>query len=138
MAKQERTKVLATLGAIMTVLVVALIVWRHARIVSWWAIGGVGVVWVVANIVLRLKPKTLGKELPVVDLWSIPHYLTGVLFGLFGIGFGWVLGAAVTWECIEVASAVEEYPTNRVADVLLAIAGWITAMLVGGGAFPMT
>lgn len=122
----------------MTVLVIALIWWRHALIVPWWVIAIVAAIWMAFNVALRKHPKTWGKELPVLDWWSVPHCLAGVLFGLFGIGVAWVVGAAVAWEGVELASNVDEYKMNRAADIALALSGWILAMLAGGGAFPTT
>ena len=69
---------------------------------------------------------------------TVPHARGGVLLGLLGLGVAWVVAIAALWECIEIVSAVDEYPTNRAADILLALTGWIVANLVGGGAFPLT
>jgi hypothetical protein len=129
---------LATLGATETALVVALLVWRHALLVPWWVIAIVMVFWIALSIVLRTHPKTWGKERPVLDWWSVPHFIGGTLFGFFGIGVGWVLAAATVWEGVEIVARTKEYPTNRVADIALALSGWIVAMLVAGGAFPLT
>jgi hypothetical protein len=138
MPKQEHTKLLATLGAIETVLVIGLLVWRHALIVPWWVIAIAMAIWIAFSIALRTHQKTWGTEGRVVDWWSVPHFLAGVLFGLFGIGVAWVVAAAAAWEGVELVSAVEEYPTNRAADIALALSGWIVANLVAGGPFPLT
>lgn len=138
MAKHERTKLLATLGAIMTALVLALLWWRHACIVPWWGIAIVMAIWIALSVALRTHQKTWGKEGRVVDWWSVPHFLAGVLFGLFGIGGAWVVAVATIWECVELVSAVDEFPANRAADIALALSGWIVANLVAGGAFPTT
>jgi hypothetical protein len=129
---------LATLGATEMGLVGALLVWRHALIVPWWVIAIAIAIWMATSAFLRTHAKTWGKERPVVDWWSVPHFLAGVLFGLFGIGVAWVIGAATLWEGVEIVSRTKEYPTNRVADIALALSGWIVAMLAGGGAFPLT
>lgn len=138
MAKQERTTLLTTLGAIFSALVLALVWWRHACIVPWWVIAIVMAIWMAFSVAIRTHQKTWGKEGRVVDWWSVPHGLAGVLFGLFGIGLVWVVAIAAIWECIELVSAVDEYPTNRAADILLALTGWLVANLVGGAAFPLT
>lgn len=138
MAKHERTRLLTALGATLSAAVLALVWWRHACIVRWWAIAIVMAIWAACSVALRTHQKTWGKEGRVLDWWSVPHCLAGVLFGLFGIGVAWVVAVAVIWECIELVSAVDEYPTNRAADILLALTGWAVANLVGGGAFPLS
>ncbi|HTL33493.1 MAG TPA: hypothetical protein VL326_10225 [Kofleriaceae bacterium] len=122
----------------MTVIVIGLLWWRHAPIVPWWVIAIVMAIWMVFSIALRTHQNTWGKEGRVVDWWSVPHCLAGVLFGLFGVGVAWVVAVAVAWEGVELVSAVDEYKTNRAADIALALSGWIVAMLVAGGAFPTT
>ena len=122
----------------MTVIVIGLLWWRHALIVPWWVIAIVMAFWMAFSIALRTHQNTWGKEGRVVDWWSVPHCLAGVLFGLFGVGVAWVVAVAVAWEGVELVSAVDEYKTNRAADIALALSGWIVAMLVGGGAFPTT
>lgn len=111
--------------------------WRHDLIVAWWLIAIAMALWLALSVFLRMHPRTWGKERPILDWWSVPHFLGGVLFGLFGIGVAWVLGAATLWEGVEIVSHSKEYPTNRVADIALAISGWIVAMLAAGGAFPL-
>ena len=44
---------------------------------------------------------------------------------------------AITWELVEIFAHTAEYPTNRITDVVLAVAGWSVAMLLAGGAFPL-
>jgi hypothetical protein len=122
----------------MTVIVIGLLWWRHALIVPWWVIAIVMAIWMAFSIALRTHQRTWGQEGRVVDWWSVPHCLAGVLFGLFGIGVAWVVAVAVAWEGVELVSAVDEYKTNRAADIALALSGWIVAMLAAGGAFPTT
>src|ERR1041385_3486969 len=138
MPLHERTKQLATLGAIETGLVLALLVWRHALIVPWWVLAIAMAVWIAFSIALRTHQTTWGKEGRVLDWWSVPHFLAGVLFGLFGIGVAWVVACAAAWEGVELVSAVEEHPANRAADIALALSGWIAANLVAGGPFSPT
>ena len=121
----------------MAVLVIALLAWRHALVVPWWVIGIVMAFWIAFSVALRTHQKTWGIERPVLDWWSVPHFVAGVLFGLFGIGVGWVVGVAAAWEGVELVSAVDEYPMNRAADVALALSGWILANVIGGGPFPI-
>lgn len=135
MRPPERTTLLAVLTAAMIVGIVTLLALRHERLVGWPAISLVGVPWVAVSIALRVRADTWGKERPVVDWWSVPHFVAGMLFGLFGIGGVLVAVIAIVWECVELASHVYEYPTNRVADVVLAISGWTIANLVAGGPF---
>jgi hypothetical protein len=73
---------------------------------------------------LRTHRDTWGREGAYLDLWSIPHFLVGVLLWLVSVDLIWVTVLAVTWELIESASRVHERPTNRVMDVVLAVAGW--------------
>jgi len=113
-------------------------VWRHALIVPWWVIAILMAFWMALSAVLRAHPKTWGKEGRVLDWWSVPHFLGGVLFGLFGIGVAWAITIATLWEGVEVVSSVDEHPPNRIADIVLALSGWIVANLVAGGPFPLT
>jgi hypothetical protein len=137
MTTRERTTLLTMLAAFLSALVLALVWWRHACIVQWWVIAIALAIWAAFGVALRTHQTTWGKEGRVLDWWSVPHFLAGVLFGLFGIGVAWVVAIAIAWEAIEIVSAVDEYPTNRIADILLALTGWIVANVVGGGAFPV-
>lgn len=119
----------------MVVGVVILLALRHERLVSWPTIAVIGVPSVCFSVALRVRADTWGKERPVLDLWSVPHVVTGMLFGLFGIGAVIVAAIAILWECVELASRVYEYRANRVVDVALAVSGWAIANLVASGPF---
>lgn len=131
----EKTWLLATLAGIMTI-ITTIVIWQtHDLLVRSWVIGAVAVPWAGVTVLLRVKPKTLGFEGKYVDWWSIPHYLTGVLFGLFGIRLLYVLAIAAAWEFVELSAETPECATNRAVDIVLAAAGWATANLLAGGAF---
>jgi hypothetical protein len=68
----------------------------------------------------------------------VPHFLGGVILAMFGIGLVWVAALATAWEGVELASRVDEYPTNRVCDIALAIGGWALVNAIAGGGFPLT
>lgn len=138
MAKQERTRLLQVLAPIFASAVIALLVLRSHRVVQWVWIGGASMVWGAGGIALRAHQKTWGRELRYVDWWSVPHFLGGVLLAMFGIGLAWVVAVAAMWECIELAAAVDEYPTNRICDIALAVAGWAVVNAIAGGGFPLT
>lgn len=135
MRPPERTTLLAILTGAMIVGVATLLALRHERLVGWPAISVIAVPWVGFSVALRVKADTWGRERPVLDWWSVPHFVAGMLFGLLGIGAVLVAAIALLWECAELASRVYEYPTNRVVDVVLAISGWAIANLVATGPF---
>ena len=135
--EKEKTWLFATLMALLLAIVVIVVITRMHRIVAWWVIAAVAAPWFALCIVLRVRSNDWGREGKVIDVWSVPHFVTGSLFALFGIGLGWVVPVAIVWELVEVFSHVSENGPNRVADVLLATAGWITANLVFGGSFPL-
>jgi hypothetical protein len=135
---RERTRVLKILASVFAGLVIALLYWRSDRIVSWAWIGGAGAVWGGGGIALRTHTNTWGRERHYLDWWSVPHFLGGVLLAMFGIGLVWVAALATAWECVELASRVDEYPTNRVCDIALAVGGWALVNALVGGGFPLT
>lgn len=73
-----------------------------------------------------------------IDFWSVPHFLTGVLFGLAILVadknkyWGFALCAAVTiaWELLENVAKVSafESSSNQVTDVALSLCGYLVAM----------
>jgi hypothetical protein len=135
--KREKTWLLATLGGLLAV-ITAIVIWQtHDLIVPWWGVALVAVPWAGSDVVLRMKQRTLGVERPCIDWWSVPHYFAGVLFGLIGVPLGFVVVIATVWEVIEICSHTREFTLNRVVDVVLAAAGWATAMVVCGGSFPL-
>lgn len=134
---EERTKLLAILSGVMVVGTSVLLFFHHPLIVDWRVIAVVLGVWLGISVVLRVKAKTWGRERPVIDFWSIPHFGIGVLLGLCGLSAGLVVGIATLWEAVEVVSRVREYKVNRVADLILAFAGWILANLLAAGPFTM-
>ena len=139
MARKRETKWLFIALTVLLMMIVAVIVIaRMNRIASWPAIGAVAAPWFALSIVLRARPDDWGHEGKLFDWWSVPHFLTGSLFGLLGIGIGFVIPIAITWELVEVFSRVKEHLPNRIVDVLLAAAGWIAANLVFDGSFPVS
>ena len=135
--KHEKTWLLATLGVVIT-LITAIVIWQtHHLIAPTWVVGSVGVVWAGSAALLRAKQATIGFEGKYVDWWSIPHFITGVLFGLLGVRLTYVVGIAVTWEVVEIFADTPEYPTNRATDIVLAVAGWAFAILLAGARFTL-
>lgn len=71
------------------------------------------------------------KEGRYADLWSINHFLSGLVFGgiLFvtGVSFltTFIIGLIlfVGWEVIEILIGIKEHTPNMVADVLFDLAG---------------
>jgi hypothetical protein len=108
---------------------------HHHTIVGWPVIIATVIVWAAVSVVLRVRADTWGKERPVIDWWSVPHFGAGVLLAMFGTGGAIVIGVAALWEGVELVSRVDEYPTNRVADIALAFAGWVSVNLIAGGPF---
>ena len=135
--KREKTWLLATLGGLLAV-ISAIVIWQtHQLIVPWWGVALVAIPWAGSDVVLRIKQHTLGAERPWFDWWSVPHYFAGVLFGLVGVPLVFVVVIASVWEVIEIFSHTREFSMNRIVDVVLAATGWVTAMLLAGGSFPV-
>ena len=117
-----------TLGA--TLLLLGL---RSHLLVPRWVLVAIGVPWIAFSVFLRAHRDTWGREGKLLDLWSIPHAMGGVLLGVFDIGGVWVLALAIWWELVESVSRIFEHATNRVTDVVIAMAGWALAQLVVTG-----
>src|SRR5690348_8313023 len=113
-ASDERTTLFALLTAGLLVGFVAVMGARLFDAVQTPRFVAVVVPMVVISAFLRTHRDTWGREAKYVDLWSIPHFLVGVLLWLVGLDLIWVTVLAVTWELIESVSRVHEYPTNRV------------------------
>lgn len=126
-----------TLTELLGVAVFIVVMERARRLVAWWVIAVVAAVWLAMSIALRSRPDDWGREGKYLDPWSIPHFMTGVLFGLLGIGAFWVVAIAITWELVEVFSRIDEHLTNRAVDVVLAGAGWAAITAVLGGTFAL-
>ena len=91
--------------------------------------------WVALGALLRIKQSSLGFEGKYVDLWSIPHFVAGALLALVGLPLLFVVAIATVWEVVEIYARTREYPTNRIADIILAAGGWLVANVLAGGAF---
>lgn len=77
----------------------------------------------------------------LIDPWSVPHFLFGVVAALAVIAFSWpamplffaVLVSALLWELLEKYFRLSEAPGNSWVDVLLSlIAFTATVALLGG------
>ncbi len=85
------------------------------------------------------------REGKYLDLWSVPHFLSGmcVAFALFFLGFA--LNAALTiaflllvaYEMFEVIAQIEETRWNRVLDVVVGMASFAPTFLLAHF-FPQT
>ena len=77
------------------------------------------------------------KEGKYVDLWSALHVLSGVMLGFLPRYFGFGMVATflivflllIIYEMFEVIVKIEEFPTNRVTDVLFGMLGFTPAYL---------
>ena len=122
----------------MILVITAIIIWQTHHLIAHPSIViALGVVWAGSSTLLRVKRDSLGAEGKYVDWWSVPHVTTGILFGLFGMPLVFVVALAITWELVEIFAHTAEYPTNRITDIVLAVAGWSAAMLLAGGEFPL-
>lgn len=67
------------------------------------------------------------------DLWSIPHFLFGILMGFvpfltdisFGLALTMTAVLAVLWEIFEMSIGIKETALNSLLDVFLPIVGYI-------------
>jgi hypothetical protein len=123
-AGSERTVLLGCLTAVSGLAVTALVGMRWQPRAPIAVIAAVGAVVLGMSAVLRVRRTDWGRERRYLDLWSVPHFLVGVGLALCGVALWEVAALAVIWELIELLCRVREYPSNRVVDVVLAIAGW--------------
>ena len=122
----------------MLVAITAIVVWQlHHLVVGPRVLAAVATPWLALAALLRIKHDTLGFEGKYVDWWSIPHCISGVLFGLVGVPLVFVVAIATVWEIVEIVARTREYPTNRVTDVVLAALGWLGANALADGNFPL-
>jgi hypothetical protein len=126
-ASQERNGVLAVLSLLLAAVCVAFLGHDLTLVVSPWLFGALLVPAAAFSVLLRTHRDTWGREGRYFDFWSIPHFLVGVFAFLLGVALPIVAAIAVAWELIELAARVREYPTNRLTDVVLAVAGWLAA-----------
>ena len=133
----ERTGLFVALGLALCAAAAVLIWLRGDPIAPPWVIAVIGVPWAALMAFLRMRRDTWGKELPYFDLWSITHVVAGFLLAILGIGLIWVFVLAVAWELIEMAAGIEEFPTNRVSDVIVAIAAWPAGPWLFSGDYPL-
>lgn len=67
------------------------------------------------------------------DLWTIPHTLAGVFFGVFFLPLWVVLIITIVWEVFEATTTGfgdGESFGNHVVDVLVALVGWVAVVAV--------
>ncbi|HMP85487.1 MAG TPA: hypothetical protein PKE08_02355 [Candidatus Paceibacterota bacterium] len=73
-----------------------------------------------------------------VDLWTIPHFLIGVLFAFYAIwadmpiltSFYIMTLVAVLWEIFEIKFDLHEEFTNRISDVFSSITGFYLSIVL--------
>jgi hypothetical protein len=123
-SQSERTVLYACLTAATLAAAGGLAAVSWAPRASTAVIAAVVAVIVVSSAVLRRLRDGIGGEGRFVDLWSIPHFLIGVALALCGVDLLPLVVLVSVWELIEIACRVFEYPSNRVVDIVLAIAGW--------------
>ncbi len=122
--QQERTLLFGILGGVTAIGTAALLLWRGHLLVPRWVVFALALPWIGFSALLRVRRDSLGAEGKYVDLWSIPHVVAGALLALFGLPLAWVIVVLVWWEAVEIVSRVFEHPTNRVTDIVIALAGW--------------
>ena len=135
--EQERNGLFATLGILTAASTAALLYTRGDLICPTWTLLAIGIPWIGFSLLLRLRRDTIGKEGPVLDLWSIPHFVGGVLLGLFDVPLLSITLLVVGWELVESVSRIYEHLANRVADIILALVGWLLAQLLFAGTFAL-
>ncbi len=133
---EERTRPFVALTALTLAMTIALLVWRTKLIAPVSVIAAIAVPWIAFSIFLRVKRDSWGREGKYLDLWSIPHFIGGMLLACFGIGFWLVLALTSWWECVEALCRVYEHKANRVIDVVLATSAWLLTQGAFGGSFP--
>ena len=136
--EHERPTMFAVLTGVTAAATLALLVWRAQLLVSVPALLAVGLPWLGLTIYLRQHSASAGREGRYLDWWSVSHVVGGVLLGLFDVGLVWVVLLVVWWECVETASRVFEYVTNRFTDIVVAVAGWGAAQWLVQRAFTVT
>lgn len=135
--RKPNTRLMVTLASILAS-ITGIVIWQtHHLLTRGWVVGIVACVWVGSTAVLRARQDTLGIEGVVVDWWSIPHFMTGVMLAVVGMPLSYLVGIALVWEVIELYSNIPEYLSNRVADLALATSGWIIVNLCAGGGFDL-
>ncbi len=93
-------------------------------------LAGVGyVIWLIMREISRRK-SGLGasRDDTAFDLWTIAHTTAGLVLGAWGIPFPLVVVFTVAWEFFEMyvpGFGDKEVFSNRVVDILVAIAGWL-------------
>ncbi|HEY4183399.1 MAG TPA: hypothetical protein VGM90_41530 [Kofleriaceae bacterium] len=128
---------MVTLGLVLAA-ITGVVIWQtHHLLTRGWIVALVAVVWVGSTAILRARQDTLGIEGAIVDWWSIPHLMSGVMLGIVGVPLLFIVGIAVAWEIIELTSHIDEYRLNRVADLALAISGWFLVNLCASGSFDL-
>jgi hypothetical protein len=128
---------MVTLGLVLAA-ITGVVIWRtHHLLTRGWIVAVVAAVWVGSTAILRAKQDTLGIEGAIVDWWSIPHFMSGLMLGIVGVPLLDIVGIAIAWEIIELTSHIDEYLPNRFADLALAITGWFLVNLCASGSFAL-
>ena len=135
--EQERNGLFAVLGILTATATAALLFTRGDLLIPTWGLLALGIPWSAFSLYLRLHRDTVGREGPVLDLWSIPHFFGGVLLGLFDVPLLYVTLLVVGWELVEWVSRIFEHLANRIADIVLALAGWVLVQLVFSGSLAL-
>jgi len=81
-----------------------------------------------------------GLDKRIFDIFSIAHFLFGVVMGMSGLHFVYLVGATVVWELVEITTVgfgEKETLVNRFGDITIAVAGWLLVRGVTVHTFPM-
>ncbi len=68
-----------------------------------------------------------------IDLWSVPHFLFGILMGISPYFFPLSIHAAfvlmivisIVWECLEIIRGIRESVINKILDVTFHVFGFL-------------
>lgn len=131
----ERNGLFAVLAALTLVATLTLLATRGELLIPRWGLVAIAVPWTAFSIYLRLHRDGVGREGRVLDLWSIPHFVGGVVLGLFDVPLVFITLIVIGWELVESVCCIFEHLPNRIADIVLALAGWTLVQLAFGGSF---
>jgi len=72
-----------------------------------------------------------------VDIWSLAHFLVGLILGILGLSLPVTLVLLIIWEIIEpyicewLGLPYDEIPINILMDIIIGLLGWLIGQLLG-------
>ena len=125
---------------VVAIAIAALTVWWAAPAYVWVLrilsiVAGVGV---AVGLIIRENSREshglpVDRDSTAFDLWTIAHFLAGVVMGAWGIPFVLVAVYTIAWEIFEwqvPGFGDAEIFTNRLVDIAVAWIGWLLLALV--------